>query len=313
MRVVPIDLGGSLQRCAIAPPPRPTPCDQTISLLIDEKRARFPEAKLSIAFFHGRIPNEAQLAACTGFEKRLSANPADLTLDSSFILQAAGVDTIELEAMTFNPHALRSTERPYTGQRVIAMAEKLKAMGFRLGIHLVPGLPGSDVEDAISDAQTVSQMDWIDHVRIWPALGFQGAKLSTWAENGRWRPWDLRQTVDVIDQMVAILDDAEVPVARIGIQPGQDIPVRATAGPQHPNLRGEIESRRFGKRLRKLLDGVTPGSAVSVLVNIKDLAWAKGTSNINGRTCTSLFQLKRLEIVADESVERGTVRLRKEE
>ena len=313
MKTVPVDLGGSPSRCAVAPANRPRPCPQTISCLIEEKRQRFPDAELSVSFFHGRIPDPTQLAACAGLEKRLSCNPADLTLESSFILQAAGVDTIELEAMTFSPHALRSAERPYTAQRVSAMGEKLKAMGFRIGVHLVPGLPGSDVEDAINDAHTVSQCGWADHVRIWPALGFQGSKLSMWAESGRWRPWDVRQTVDVVDQMVSIFDARAVPVVRIGIQPGQDIPVRATAGPQHPNLRGEIESRRFGKRLRAALEGIRPGGTAFVHVNTQDLAWAKGTSNVNGQTCTALFQLNRLEFVADDSVRRGTVRLRKPE
>jgi len=264
-----------------------------------------------VSFFHGRIPDHTQLAACAGHDKNLSANPADLNLDNTFILQAAGVGTIELEAMTFSPHVLRSAERPYTAQRVVAMGEKLKALGFNLGVHLVPGLPGSDVEDAIADAQTVSRSGWADHVRIWPALGFQGAKLSEWAKTGRWRPWDVRQTIDVVDQMVSVLDDANIPVIRIGIQPGQDIPVRATAGPNHPNLRGEIESRRFGKRLRNLLEGTPPGSTVVAAVNSKDLAWAKGISNVNGRTCESLYRLKRLEFVADETVERGTVHLRR--
>ena len=313
MKTVPVDLGGSPSRCAVAPANRPPPCPQTISCLIEEKRQRFPDAELSVSFFHGRLPDPTQLAACAGLDKRLSCNPADLTLESSFILQAAGVDTIELEAMSFSPHALRSAQRPYTAQRVTAMGEKLKAMGFRIGVHLVPGLPGSDVEDAINDAHTVSQCGWADHVRIWPALGFQGSKLSMWAESGRWRPWDVRQTVDVVDQMVSIFDARAVPVVRIGIQPGQDIPVRATAGPQHPNLRGEIESRRFGKRLRAALEGIRPGSTAFVHVNTKDLAWAKGTSNVNGQTCTALFQLNRLEFVADDSVRRGTVRLRKPE
>lgn len=312
MKLVPVDLGGSPKRCAVAPPTRPTPCAQTIELLIEEKRTRFPDSRLCVAFFHGGIPTEAQLAACTGLEKRLSTNPADLSLEACFLLQAAGVETIELEAMTLNPHTLRAAERPYTAHRVVAMAEKLKAMGFTVGLHLVPGLPGSDVEDALDDAQIVSNAGWVDHVRIWPALGFQGAKLADWAESGLWRPWDVRLTIDVVDRMVSVFDSAKLPVIRVGIQPGQDIPVKATAGPVHPNLRGEIESRRFGKRLREALDGVPPGTCVSVLVNRKDLAWAKGTSNVNARTCTALFGLKRLDIVADDLIERGTVRVRRD-
>jgi histone acetyltransferase (RNA polymerase elongator complex component) len=311
MRVVPVDLGGSLSPCAIAPPPRATPCAQTIDLLIKEKKERFPQDNLCVAFFHGRIPNEEQLAACAGLPVRLSLNPADMSPELATRLQAAGADIVELEAMTFSPHALRASQRPYTVMRVESMAKKLKAMGFKLGLHLVPGLPGSDVGDALDDATAACSAGWVDHVRIWPALAFQGAVLADWAKEGRWRPWDVRQAVDVVDQMTATFDAAGIPVVRIGIQPGQDIPVRAVAGPLHPNLRGEIQSRRFGYRIRKALEGVSAGANVTIAVNGKDLAWAKGTSNINGRTSRALYQLEAIEFVADESVQRGTVSLRR--
>jgi hypothetical protein len=115
--------------------------------------------------------------------------------------------------------------------------------------------------------------------------------------------------IDVLAQMVSICDEASVNVIRIGIQPGQDIPVRVTAGPMHPNFRGEVESRRFGTRLALKLKGAASGSAVVVRVHPKDLAWAKGTSNVNARLVRTRYGLASLEFKTDESLERGQLRI----
>ena len=106
------------------------------------------------------LPDPTQLAACAGLEKRLSSNPADLTLESSFILQAAGVDTIELEGDDLQPSCAPLSREALHRTTCHRDGRKLKAMGFKVGVHLVPGLPGSDVEDAINDAHTVSQCGW---------------------------------------------------------------------------------------------------------------------------------------------------------
>jgi histone acetyltransferase (RNA polymerase elongator complex component) len=264
-----------------------------------------------VAFFHGGVPSAAQLEACRGLPVRLSTHPADLNQEAAVAVRDAGGSVMELEAMSLDPHVLRTCRRAYTPSRVRSMAGSLTKMGFKVGLHLVPGLPGSDVAGAMADVEALLEggRPWVDFVRIWPALGFEGADLAQWAQAGRWRPWDVAQAVDVVGTMVQALDEAGVAIARIGIQPGQDIPVQAVAGPVHPNLRGEIESRRFGDRIRLALSTHRPGADVVIAVHGKDLSWAKGTSNVNGRTTKAHFGLKSLQFVSDPSLERGTVRV----
>ena len=310
-RLVPVDLGGSPQPCAVAPSIRQAQSPETMRLLVDQYAQRWPDTALQIGFFHGGTPTSAHVEACQGRPFRLSCNPADLSRDDARRLFDGGCTTVELEAMTFDPHVLRTCNRPYTGHRVRTMASRLREMGIKVGLHLVPGLPGSDVSGALSDVDTLvgDGSPIADFVRIWPAIAFEGSDLAHWAAGGRWEPWDVDLAVDVVGKMVEVLDGASIPVARIGIQPGQDIPVRAVAGPLHPNLRGEIESRRFGVRIRNAMSGVAQGADVTVVIHPKDLSWAKGTSNINGRTTKSRFGLNSLRFVSDAGVERGTVRV----
>jgi histone acetyltransferase (RNA polymerase elongator complex component) len=144
-------------------------------------------------------------------------------------------------------------------------------------------------------------------------LGFEGSTLLRWAEQGRWRPLDVPEAIEVAHRMMDICDSLGVDVARVGLQPGQDIPVRAPAGPVHPNLRGEVEARRFAARMTQALAGVEGGSHVVVHVHPKDLHLAKGTSNINAKAMRSRYALSAMEIETNGSVARGTVRLAKVE
>ena len=113
--------------------------------------------------------------------------------------------------------------------------------------------------------------------------------------------------VNILGQMVEIIEAQSISIARIGIQPGQDIPVSAVAGPVHPNLRGEVESRRFARRLEALLHDAHKGAHVVVSVNPKDLHLAKGVSNINTRSLTHRHQLASMQFETDADVARGTV------
>jgi hypothetical protein len=278
-----------------------------VSALIENYRERWPGRELEVAFFHGGVPSQALLAASAGHALRLSVHPSDLHHSDALRFKKAGGTTIELEAMSFDPHVLRSTQRDYTTGRVSNMVRVLADMDFAVGVHLVPGLPGGDAAGAVEDVETVAALG-AKFLRIWPALALEGSLLSAWAENGRWQPWSVAEAIDAVGQMVSVAHEKALPVIRVGIQPGQDIPVRATAGPVHPNLRGEVEMVRFSSLLEAALPGIVTDAEVVFVVHPKDLSWAKGTSNSNARHIRTSHGIETVRFRVDETVPRGTVR-----
>ena len=140
-------------------------------------------------------------------------------------------------------------------------------------------------------------------------MALEGSRLAELARTGRWQPMSLGEAVTTSLQMVEIFEEAEVAIARLGLQPGQDIPVRAVAGPLHPNLRQLVEVRRFYARMAHELSLVPRGSTVELQVNPRDLSWAKGTANANVRALRAACALAALRICPDESIPRGDVRL----
>jgi hypothetical protein len=309
--IVPVDMGGSPHTCAVAPPPTAPPTPALVQALIEHYRTEraSDKGRLEVGFYRGGIPDDALLEACDGLPIRVSFHPADLDKGAAKRLRTAGVETMEVEALSFDPHVLRIARRDYTLARVHGMLRHLREMGFHLGVHLVPGLPGTDAVGAMSDVEAILEPNGplVDFVRIWPAIAFEGTELAKWATEGSWQPWTVAEAADVIHRMLDRFDLAAVPVIRVGLQPGQDIPTRAVAGPVHPNLRGEVEARRFQKRMALLLAGSEAGSRVVLRVHPKDLGWAKGTSNANARALRTRLGLEEITIEPDAAVARGTV------
>ena len=100
-----------------------------------------------------------------------------------------------------------------------------------------------------------------------------------------------------------------VEVARIGEQPGQDVPVEVVAGPAHPNLRARVEALGFRARMEALLRELPRSHPIALRVHPKDLSWAKGTSGENIRVLRARLRLSGLSLVADASLPRGSVAL----
>jgi hypothetical protein len=119
----------------------------------------------------------------------------------------------------------------------------------------------------------------------------------------------LGEAVTTLAEMMDRLEGAGIAVARVGLQPRQDISGSVTAGPAHPNLRQLVEVRRFHQRMAAALCAVPEGSEVELAVNPRDLAWARGTANENVRSLRAQLSLRRLDVLADEAVSRGAVRL----
>lgn len=310
--VVPVDLGGSPTECRVRPPLRRRPEPAVVRALIEHYgRDRAPDGgvRMEVAFFHGGVPDAALLEACVPLPVRVSCSPADLTRADAAALVRAGVETIEVEVLTFDTAVLRGLDRGYGPKRVRAMLAGLRGHGLRVGVTLAPGLPGSTHASAVADAQLLADADppLADFVRILPALAYPGSGLAALAAAERWQPMTVPEAVTTCAAMLDVFDAAGIPVARVGAQPGQDLPARAVAGPAHPGLRGLVEARRYRRRMQAALAGAPRSRPAIVRVNPKDLAWAKGTANANVRALRAALGLPALRVEPDPGVARGEV------
>lgn len=311
IRLIPLDLGGSPRRCEIWPPAREPITPELAGALIESYRAdpRYPDAPLERAFVHGGLPTDALLAVEPALPWRLSCSPADLSPEDADRVAAAGVRLVELEVLTWSDEILRAMGRGYTARRVDAMRQGLARRGIAVGLGLMPGLPGSNHRGALDDVARALSPDLPRpaHVRILPALALRGSGLQRAMEEGRWRPMRLSEAITAVEAMLDLFEEAGVPVARVGLQPGQDLPWRLAGGPWHPNLRGLVEDRRFRRRMLEALRSAPRGGSARLRVHPKDLGLAKGASNQNLRRVRVALGLEALELVEDPELQRGRI------
>ncbi len=310
--LVPVDMGGSPHRCAMAPQRRPLPTPDLVAALVAHyatERRTDPAQPLEVTFFHGGVPSESLLQAAGDHSLRVACLPGDLTPEGVRALWALGVRTLELDVMTFDSRARRGVGRRMSERALRLQLMGLRDLGFRVGVVLAPGLPGSSHAQAVEDAQKVvgDGAPLVDFVRIYPALAWHSAAAVSWVRTGRWSPMTLGQACTTVASLMDILDEGQVPVIRVGIHAGQDMPGRVVAGPHHPGFRAMVETRRYRERMRRVLD-VAPRSREAVLhVHPADLSWARGPANGNIRALRAAMGFAGLVVAPSEAVPRGQV------
>ena len=118
-------------------------------------RAESPE----IAFYGGTFTNLSKARMTTYLEAvkpyldrglfqsiRLSTRPDALDPETLELLSRFRVLTVELGAQSMHDDVLRLSKRGHTARDTVEAVRLLKEYGFRVGIQLMPGLPG-DSED----------------------------------------------------------------------------------------------------------------------------------------------------------------------
>ncbi len=161
----------------------------TIALWLDRCR---PERRrqVQVAFYGGSFTclaperQEELLAPVQPFLDRgvvhgirLSTRPDCIDERSLDRLARSRVQIIELGAQSCDDAVLARAGRGHDSAAVILAAGLVRARGFRLGIQLLPGLPG---EDFASLRRTTAAVIGLrpDFVRIYPALVLAGSGLA---------------------------------------------------------------------------------------------------------------------------------------
>lgn len=157
-------------------------------------------------------------------------------------LTERGLDTVELGAQTFCSHVLRASNRGYASQTIHTACALVRASGLRLGIQLLPGLPGHDSWKWLYDVRQTCSLK-PDFVRIYPCLVLTGTPLYRLYEQGRFKPWSLNQTVLALARGFLRFWSYNVPVIRMGLPPESDLLQAVAAGPWHPALGSLVRSK----------------------------------------------------------------------
>lgn len=164
---------------------------------------------------------------------------------------SCGATRVEIGVQTLDEEILRRTNRGHTMQETVTSTKNAKESGFKLVHHLMPGLPGSDLEKDLDVAKRLfAEPDHRpDMLKIYPTLVVPGTPLARMHEREEYQDLATEQAARLIAQIKRSLP----PYVRIQ-RVDRDIPTTLiTGGVDRSNLRELAEDvlrLEYGERCR---------------------------------------------------------------
>ena len=307
--IVPISLGGSLNRGIFYPPIQEKTSLELIPSMIENYNVHRGHVD-EVAFFHGGTVSPQAIALISGYKWRLSVHPLDCMRADAIRYIDWGITAIELEAFSLCDDVLSGIKAGYSLNYLSQQLSFFKEKGVRVGMVLSPGMFRSSFEHCVRTVQSCIDLG-VSFVRLYPVCVYKNTKLEDWWKEGRYTPLNLSETVTILREMMDRLSAAKIEVIRVGRHDAHDGFMESVAGPKHSNLRGLVENRRFFDKIAAQL--CAQGDDIQrIVVHPKDVSLAKG---IQGDTIRLLRARLDRELVleVDELVPRGEVWTKKKQ
>ncbi|MEN8728792.1 MAG: radical SAM protein [Desulfuromonadales bacterium] len=182
---------------------------------------------------------------------RLSTRPDALVGSCLALLRNEGVQTIEIGCQSFDDTVLEQAGRGHSAAQSSAAVQRCRDTGFTVGIQLMPGLPGGDVDEAMSSLRRALQLKPA-FLRIYPTVVIAGTALANLWKTGAYSPWSLDETVELCTDMLLLCRQSDVPVIRLGLQQDKSLADNLLAGPFHPAFGQLVRSRIWRRALARI-------------------------------------------------------------
>lgn len=284
-----------------------------------------PRRNLELAFYGGTFTGlkkahmESLLKAAapyvhSGMVKsiRISTRPDSLDEQRLALLKDYGVTTVELGAQSMNDRVLALSRRGHTAGDTVAAVRALKDYGFKVGIQLMPGLPGESREGFLATTQKVLALR--PHMaRLYPALVIRGTGLARIHGKGLYQPFSLEEAVNLCVESVLLFEGNGIPVIRIGLMSSPSLleKDRIVAGPWHPAFGFLVRSAIHLKGIAPDLE--VPGGAAQIRIHApaREISLVRGYKNQGIRKIEQITGASVTGVVPDDTVPPGRIRLEK--
>lgn len=189
---------------------------------------------------------------------RCSTRPDMLDSADLRAFRQAGLDMVEVGVQSFSDTVLQSAGRGYTRYQALQGIERVRKSGLKLGVQLLPGLPGHSRKEWLQDIRITSAVA-PETVRLYPCLVLEGTPLARLWRSGGYRPWSLGETVSALSRGVSRFWRKGIRVIRIGLPAQAGLAEHVLAGPWHASLGNIIRSRVLRARVQAACLLLGPG------------------------------------------------------
>jgi len=237
---------------------------------------------------------------------RISTRPDALDEETLSLLKEYGVKTVEVGVQSMVDEVLFLAKRGHCTEDAVSAASRLKRRGFEVGLQLMIGLPSDTCDRFLQTLDRVIELK-PDFVRIHPTLVLKGAPLENLWREGRYSPLQLEEAVQWLRKGLLKLENSSIPVARIGLQPTQELERDFLAGPYHPSFRQLVDSSIFFDMAVSLLRVSQKNGQALFQCHPKEISNLRGQKNENIMRLKEYFKLSEILIDGKQELPRGTL------
>jgi len=242
---------------------------------------------------------------------RISTRPDYINDQVLSFLSSFGVRTVELGVQSLDEQVLLKSHRGHGVDEVLQAITLLKVYGFKVGVQLMPGLPGDTREKIIEGTKKIASMK-PDIARIYPTLVLKDTPLHKLFLEESYHPLSLHDAVIISRDMLAIFRFFGVKVIRTGLQPTKDIAegVQVAAGPFHPAFGELVASALAREHILMVIKEFLAAKAIKQIVlwvSPRDCSIMAGHKRSNLEFLNSFFELDGIKINGTDALDRGTI------
>jgi elongator complex protein 3 len=115
-----------------------------------------------------------------------------------------GCTRVELGVQMPDDKIYKIIERRHLVEDVVNATQLLKDSGFKVGYHIMPGLPGSSIKHDLEMFKMLFRNERFkpDQLKIYPCQVIKGSELEKWFLDGRYAPYSEQEIINLIIEML---------------------------------------------------------------------------------------------------------------
>ena len=226
---------------------------------------------------------------------RISTRPDAIDAPTLDRLRRYRVETIELGAQSMDDGVLARARRGHTAAHTRDAARQVLAGGFELILQMMCGLPGETRQSCRQSAMEIAALG--PHAaRLYPVCVLRGTPLQALYDAGEYTPLSLEDAAEWGADVLFEFEKKQIPLVRIGLNPGPDLAEQVCAGPYHPALGELVRSRLLRRRAQVLLQDAPPGGELMLTVPPGKLPLLRGQKNENTRFFAQQYPARKVAL-----------------
>ncbi len=237
---------------------------------------------------------------------RLSTRPDCISSEICLLLKKYGVKTVELGVQSMDDNVLDKSQRGHSSNDCVLAIKELQEHGFQVGVQLLPGLPEETSYSFIQGVRKIIELK-PSFIRLYPALVVKGSGLEDLYNEKKYIPLSLNQAIAWTSKAKGLFEEENISVIRMGLQHSSALESEYVAGPHHPAFGELVASRKWFKKIRKILSSCPIDKKMVVRIAEKDLSAFNTPKKINIKRLEALHLARRMDLQVEQNLKRGTL------